>query len=667
MRKGHINAIKTWWARRPVLSARGIIFASLVSGASSVSTTTLFEELINSIHPDEKTITMAKELIQTENEGKTIALLDPFGGGGSIPFEAARLGLHPTVIELNPIAHLLEKAILEYPQQFPNLAKKVEFWGKQVLEACKLELSPLFNESMKPNMEPIVYFWTRKVICPYCSRKTPIIRHNYLVKKTGRYVTIDFVSQNAEKKTWQISRSSSPPRSTQQPRGSFECKSCNKIVRTKEIKQKKITYDLQAICLKPEKTIGKQYFSSAELKYTPVSAKQIEDQIDQVTEQLGNPLPRIALQQLSGIINPPIYGYKYVDQLFTKRQHLVLLVLIKHIRLAHERMISSGMEKHEADSILVYLSAFVEHLVDWNSTLTMWIPQNEQAGRSLAGPGLPMRWEFMEIHPFASGPANLYGKLQRIINSLSAIPTFDTVPGVIHGDATNMDLPDASFDIIVTDPPYYDSIFYSALSDLFTPWFTLLFHNLSDSFNAAISPGSEILPSKDSSSVEKQKFQVLLTRAMLEMNRVLRKKGKLVLMYAHRTIDAWGSLAESLVDAKFTITHLIPITMERQARPRSMKSSALSTVIVFWMEKRTDNRRDISKERLGHLTRSLFSEFPMEMGFDDAIIVVAHLLKIYSEYSQYEGKSLTFETLFSLVLHNSNPPASFEEQFLVRS
>ena len=108
--------------------------------------------------------------------------------------------------------------------------------------------------------------------------------------------------------------------------------------------------------------------------------------------------------------------------------------------------------------------------IDWNSRLSMWISQNEQVGRGFCGPGVAMLWDYAETDPTGDGPANLWKKLDRILKGSAAIATMDAPCSVQHAFAQALPFPDGHFDAIVTDPPYYDNVFYSALADFFYAW-----------------------------------------------------------------------------------------------------------------------------------------------------------------------------------------------------
>jgi hypothetical protein len=481
------------------------------------------------------------------------------------------------------------------------------------------------------------------------------VKNNFLVKKPNKRIKIKFVSPTHPR--WSIQEEEIQKEDTSKiiPRGKVKCQYCQKMISLRKIETKKIGYELQAICGK-DHLPGKRYFASSAFPEQVVNNTQLTAKIQNVLKQLGfNTIPKIPLKPWSGVINPPVYGYENIEQVFTQRQKLVLLTLIHTTRDCYQQMVEEGLSEEKAEAALIILSSLVEHLVDWNNSLTMWIPQNEQTGRSLAGPGLPMRWEFVEINPFASGPANLYDKLKRISSSLAHIPKFDHPIEVIHGDATNLPFKESMFDIIITDPPYFDNLFYSALSDLFTPWFTLLFHNVISLFEGADHSNTEITSAKHifgSFERASKNYQGLLTKALTEMHKVLRNNGQLILIYNHKTLEGWATMADAIVGASFTLVHVLPLQMERKGRPQGMKTEILHTTMILVLKKQVRPKINFTQNDLENKISSDLPNFLDKLktlglfGSDLAASITSFLVTYYSQYSPINPNFINFEQFY---------------------
>lgn len=600
IRKAHPYGAKTWWARRPLTAMRALVFAT----AAHSSDSELIERLARDIDPDIGTIQEAKNNIRNSYKEYPPRMIDFFSGGGGIPFEAARLGIEAHSVELNPIAVILQRALFEGTQIYPRIADDVRHWGEVALNRSQGVLNNFFScpSSKKTcDEEPIVYFWSRTVKCPKCGIETPLSRLPYLAKRKKRVTTLKFDPEAGASGEWVITEvhGSSHEHRIGQRRKGHVCAFCRKSISTDYLKmsgkQKQIREILQAVALSGPNYRGKRYISSADVQTEKLpGSEELEGAINSTWQALGGKLPQFLLKQWSGIVNPTVYGYYSVEQLFNKRQLLTLLTLIRELRSAYAEILETGLEKGKADSVILILTSLVDHLADWNSAFTMWIPQNEQCGRSLAGPGIAMLWDYIEVNPFGIGPANLKQKLKRVVESIKAIPKLESPIYIRQGSALDLPYPEDFFDLAVIDPPYHDSLFYSALSDCFFPWQKLLLEGTVLPFNSLVplNEESEIVASKHrhpSSSIASDKYKLMMRQALEEANRVLKHDSCLTMVYSHKTAEGWATIAEAIRKAGFRVVQTWPLYMERKARPRAMKSDTLSSVVAIVMRKRRLN------------------------------------------------------------------------------
>jgi len=190
VRKDHPYGAKTWWARRPLTAMRALIFATATDLDKNKEDTQLIKKLASSTTPNPNVLKKAKERIKKSFRGSSPKLIDFFSGGGGIPLEAARLGIKSYSLELNPVAIVLQKALLRGKQHYPGIAKDVALWGKVIIERAEEALVELFANPLEKaigNEEPIVYFWSR------ARQNAPIVnlRHHYLVYHILHGVTIE--------------------------------------------------------------------------------------------------------------------------------------------------------------------------------------------------------------------------------------------------------------------------------------------------------------------------------------------------------------------------------------------------------------------------------------------------------------------------------------------
>lgn len=609
VRKNHPYGAKTWWARRPLTGVRALILATATDHDKDDEDLQVVERLASRLIPSPDLLERAKERIKKSFRDNPPRLIDFFSGGGGIPLEAARLGMKSHSLELNPVAVILQKALFEGKQRYLGIGKDIAVWGKTVIERAEKDLAKFFINPLKKaigNEKPIVYFWSRTVKCPHCKFETPLSRLSYLARRNNRIVTISF---DSGKGSWVIREADDRKvAQTRKNRRLHKCAYCSEPIASDYLKiegqNKRIGEVLQAVAFSGSDYQGKHYVSSSGITHGKFpSSQQLEKSIQSLGEQVDMQVLTFPLKRWSGIVNPTVYGYLTVEQFFNKRQLLVLVTLVRELRKAHSEMISANIEKQRADSIILVLTSLVEHLADWNSAFTMWIPQNEQCGRSLAGPGIAMLWDYIEINPFASGPANLRGKLTRIVESIEAIPEFDFKIDIKQGSALKLPYPSEFFDLAVVDPPYHDSLFYSALSDCFFIWEKLILEG------TVLPPGAltgldvkyEIVASKHrhkNSIAASDKYEMMMTQALKEAHRTLKSDGLLTMIYSHKTIQGWGTIASAVRNAGFRVVKAWPLYMERRARPRAMRSDALSSVVALVMRKRTNDNEIYFTESL---------------------------------------------------------------------
>ena len=240
IRQGHISTLHIWWARRPLAACRAFIYASLVNDPGSDAER---EELLKEVadlaswdavrHPDRivrkksdggsgltgtALLEQARRRILEDNDGKPPKLLDPFAGGGAIPLEGLRLGCEVEASDLNPVAVLILKGTVEYPQKYgqPNsrpvpdyiyraakdpsqgrfndddlveayrrnpLAADIRYWGYWMLEKAREDLSRFYPPDPDGSV-PVAYLWSRTISCPNCAAEMPLLRQYWLVRKT---------------------------------------------------------------------------------------------------------------------------------------------------------------------------------------------------------------------------------------------------------------------------------------------------------------------------------------------------------------------------------------------------------------------------------------------------------------------------------------------------
>ena len=555
----HPRGLHLWWARRPLAAARAVIFAQMVDDPSShleqfpteeaqdkererllrlIEQLVLWENTAN-----EPLLAQAREEIwkswratcaENRNHPKATELFDPtklppfhdpFAGGGALPLEAQRLGLESHASDLNPVAVLINKAMIEIPPKFTGrppvnpgarkekalierewrggqgLAEDVRYYGQWMWAEAEKLIGHIYpkaavTEEMakeRPDLKPyvgkklpvIVWLWARTVKCPNpgCSKEMPLISSLVLSAKAGRK---KYLNPEINAGSIRFTVSDEPPKRFKEPEkgfkrgmsGIFECAFCGTVTTRDYVAQQAIKHGLGLV-----HTAVVAEGSRTRI-YLPPSPSPVPD-----------PLPEADTTGLNVELSPNPrdvwcrnFGLNTVGDLFTPRQLLVMTTFSDLIQKARElvkrdalgsrvsdddRDLDSGGEGASAyaDAIAVYLAFALSRLADYNSSTATWKPSGEQVMQTYKRQALPMTWDFPESN--AMGESAICWKNCIKYTADNLLATAGQQPIVVPGHALQADAsqqPISNGKVVSTDPPYYDNIGYADLSDFFYAW-----------------------------------------------------------------------------------------------------------------------------------------------------------------------------------------------------
>jgi putative DNA methylase len=595
------HTIHVWWARRPHSAMRALVFASLCKDSSDTAI-----EILKSLPSGaSKDIEKARLMLSSQYE-QPPRLLDMFGGGGTIPIESSNIGAETFSVDANELSIFIQRCNLIYSQAIDEKDREglLRASGERIISQLAQESSTLFplrKQSLVGNDPSSVYgyLWTYSMLCPSCGYKFYLMKRSWLSKKNGRNLALT-IENEAQSQKIQISKR---PDIVNQDvawcgrNGTVQCPKCGN--RRSQFGVKDCADELVALVRPAEKT-GKDFITA-----TPdaLPSNTLIEQVESAAlHSLGSDLPSSILPRWSGIVNPAIYGIETHADFLNRRQRAVLVLLIKALRDEYERL-----RKEHNESISLYvigiLSSLIDQLVDWNCRLSMWIPQNEQVGRAFCGPGVPMLWDYIETDPVLNGPANLQSKLNRIISGAVSIKHYPHSAQVQKGYAQALPFSDGFFDAIVTDPPYYDNIYYNVLADFFYAWKRLLLRSIEpDLFGSPSTDNSrELVASKFRSKTADKAHEDYcgqLTLALCEAARVLKPDGVFSFVYSHSSLRGWEAIIRAYRATSFRVTSVQPLSIERKQRPRAMTSEAVNTCITFVAHKGAAKKKPVSINNL---------------------------------------------------------------------
>lgn len=642
------NFLHVWWARRPLTVSRAAVLASLLPADFNRE---CFERLLGFGLPSSELVRLRSLMdagVQVEggfgcgrafsnalNErdlnaacesmrqiwGEIPKVLDPMAGGGSIPLEAARLGLDVSASEYNPVACSVLEATLDYPFRFgTRLAEKTLKWGKTWEKKVSERLEPFYP---KENLALVhAYIYAHTIPCPDTGHPTPLVPNWYLLKpKDGMHIVAEPVLLDKMKGKWtirvrEIGRGAGqlrePPQPTYIGRGKgislFSKADSPTVIPADYIKamaqQGKMGSVLYAIALKTPNG----------LEFRPPELTDLKA-LEAAEEELSRLRPQ---WERNGIIPTEerykgdcdrsyAYGLTTWASLFSPRQLLALGVLVEELhRLRPEIIKSEGEEMGEA---VVHLLVFaMNKFTNWNSILASWNAPYGTLRSVFDRHDYSFKSAFAEMAAcFAGG--GLQWAMENVLEAyekLSELPRASKPASitVTQGSAVNLlEVDDKSVDAVVIDPPYADNVQYSELADFFyvwlkrtqghrcPEWFSTYLCDNSEEAVVNISRNRENGKLKASEAREKahEFYQRIMTDTFKEARRILRDDGVLTVMFTHKKQEAWAALFESLIAAGFTITSTFPVQTESQHSLHQARKNAAQSTVILAARKRYEN------------------------------------------------------------------------------
>ena len=725
IRHGHPSTLHLWWARRPLAACRAVLFASLVDDPSSRDDLTEVEQE----RERERLFNLIRELVKWENvdneyilekaraeilkstNGNPPPVLDPFCGGGSIPLEAQRLGLNAYGSDLNPVAVLITKAMIEIPPCFAGqppvnpktrnilnqserwrgiagLAEDVSYYGKWMLNEAKRRIGHFYPKVQLPqehgggNATALTWIWARTVKCPNpaCGARMPLVRSFWLSKRQGRKAWIEpFV--NTENNTVQFEVKTGngvPPEGTVNRQGA-RCIVCDSSVPLSYVRSEgkagRMSQQLIAIVAKGNK--GRVY----------VSPSGQHERITAEAEALN--VPETDLPERALGFRVQLYGMTQHRHLFTSRQLTALTTFSDLVSEVREQIKADateiGCEKavSYADAVVTYLAFAATKLADRNSSLTSWNIAVGNPRGTFARQALPMVWDYCEINPLES-MGGFDGTIGWITKALMLFPT--GLAGTTQQLDASKEIIDLNQVMVSTDPPYYDNIGYADLSDYFYIWLRRSLRRIyPDLFNLMLVPKTEELVANrfrfggDTARAEEH-FLTGLGRAFQLMRTRVNPDYPMTVYYAFKQSErdaegkgvastGWEAMLAGLLKAGFQITGTLPMRTEKMGRAVAIGTNALASSIVLVCRPRPDNasmatrrdfiaalRRDLP-DALRHLQQGNIA--PVDL----AQAAIGPGMAVFSNYSsvlEADGNPMSVRTALQII--NAELDAYFTEQ-----
>ncbi|WP_299068084.1 DUF1156 domain-containing protein [uncultured Psychrobacter sp.] len=727
IRHGHPSTLHLWWARRPLAAARAVIFAQMVNDPgyqqgggfkfgvnkkeAEIKREKLFEIIRDLVKwentKNEEVLARAREAIKESwretcelnkkhpqaaelfNPEKLPAFHDPFAGGGAIPLEAQRLGLESYASDLNPVAVMINKAMIEIPPKFVNqspvgpipegehqqeqlegwagasgLAEDVRRYGLWMKEEAEKRIGHLYPKVLitdemineRPDLEQyrgqeltvIAWLWARTVKSPnpaFTDCDTPLVSSLVVSDKKDKEAYVDIVVNSnsfefkvvkGKTKSWTEKK-----KGTKSSRNSFNCIYSSTAITLDYVKQQakagKMSQKLMCIVAEGKK---ERLFLSPSSNHEKVALG-----IERTWESPLQLPPKLT----GGTCYS--YGLETWGSIFTNRQ---LLSLNTFTEVVSTLEVKSQPTDYQI-AIKTYLSFLLSQIANHGASICGWNAPNNQMRSIFARQAIPMTWDFAESNPFSNSTGSFNNLFDRLIKA------FTSLGSIIKGNAYQSDAISQEISknkVVSTDPPYYDNIAYADLSDLFySIQRKALKNDYPDLFSTLAAPKDNEITAlkfrhksiKDANTF----FETNMLRAIQNLYVKTHPAFPVTIYYAFKQSDTkegstastgWETFLEAVIGAGFSIDGTWPIRTEKVGRVIGNGTNALASSVVLVCKKREDkesviSRREFQRELRMQMPEALDAMVGGETGttpiepVDLAQSAIGPGMAIYSKYS----------------------------------
>lgn len=666
------NRLHVWWARRPLVTSRAAILAALLPADADRER---FMHVLG-IHGDP--VAAKVRIAKADRAGERLGanaygyprafthlpsredlewlryesgrvgihaptVLDPTAGGGSIPYEATRLGLATVANDLNPVAALILRATVEWPLDLGLEVKHTfERLGAELASRVRDRLAWAFPPEPTDDCRPDGYLWARTITCPYCDGLIPLSPNWRLapdgtgvrlrprigggLNTPGRVCDFEIVSRAADHAKGTVRG------------GTAECPypDCERPVAGDEVKGQaqggRMGEQLYMVVYKRRVETTTKTGRKREKWVRGYRAPRPEDDVsDLIAERLAEKLPEWEALDLvpieviapSNKTDEPLrYGLGKWRDLFSPRQlycHATSVEVFRELLAAEE--LKGGLTE-TTKAAFAYLTLSLDKLLNYNSRMSVWMSTREVVANTFNRHDFAFAWSHAEMAPLIVGlgydwaieqTGKCIGELVDLVRpdidvkaakkdsrhaDLFAAPAFTPPPVTItckSGDSLDH-LGDAGVDLVVMDPPYYDNVMYAELSDFFYVWlkrtagyvYPELFRRpLTDKEHEAVANPAKFRGEKGPKELANQDYKERMAAIFAECRRVLKPDGIMTLMFTHKATGAWDALTKGLMEAGFVITASWPVNTEAEGSLHIKDKSAANSTIFLICRPRT--------------------------------------------------------------------------------
>lgn len=597
------------------------------------------------------------------------SVFDPFAGGGAIPLEAARLGCRSYGNDINPVAHIIEKGSVEFPQKYgkpitysheefistygkegidlyaekfgnrptgdvyvPNrLSFDVEYYAKKLLTMTESEVGYLYSADEKGN-KPIAYYWARTATCsnPSCRAEVPLLKQFYLANTKNKKVYLNPIVQGTDIQ-FEIKEGSYNEKDLPgwNQRGNMTCPCCGSVTPINQVKEqfKKHTAKEKLLGIIFESAQGKEYKVSR-LQAPAIEVKRIVDK----------PYEKMAVENNRNF-NTPGWGIDNYGDMFSNRQLFMLQTFLLNFSILKKELVKTDYLK----TVLTYLALWLDRIAIANTSLGRWHNGRETVEHPFSRQAIAMTFDYPESNPFCTSSGSAMNQLEWIIRYLESENYNQFSAEFANASSGEKSQFESKFlTAVITDPPYYDAIAYADISDFFYVWMKRTLSDLYPlTFATPQTPKTEECTAlkhhhNNSEDEAKKHFETKLTAIFDAIE--YQTSDIVSIMFAHQSTEAWTTLCNSILDARMNITGSWPMDTEMANRSLGLSGAALESSVTVSCRPSERNGYESFKRVKKAIENKVTEEVNAlyELGFRGADLLTACFGQAVSEFGKYQ-------------------------------
>jgi len=635
----------------------------------------------------------ARALTQAAHEalggepGTKPLVVDPFAGGGSIAMEALRVGADAFSSDLNPVAVLINKVVIEYiPRYGQRLADEVRKWGERVKQEAEKELADLYPED-SDGATPIAYLWARTIASDAPGEEVPVeiplMRSMWLCKKPNRKRALRWIRDetgSVQTEMVEVALADGQTRSMRRPqleifepaheadvppstvaKGSATCPVTGFTTPVASVRAQlasrhggAVDARLLAVVAKRPGAAGREYRLPTRLDEQATNSARVR--LAELAGGTLNGLPTIPDEQFpaSGLrrVQVPNYGIRNVGQLFTPRQAVALATFARIIGESEFATDPSEMSL----AVRTILALTVDKMIDLGNSLNRWEPVAECPRQLFARQSVPIVWDFAEAVSIGDSSGSWNVLLRATAGIIGRSANQWAGGGALSASALHHPLADDAAQFVFTDPPYYDSVVYAHTADVFYPWLRRqLEPSYPGMFATSLTPKADEVVvdpphSKSRSIKDKAFFEDKMTEALSECRRVTEPSGIAVVVFAHQSTSGWEAMLGAVLESGWIVNASWPIDTEMATRVIAQGRAVLASSVHLVCRPR-ENPDGSLREATGEW-REVLAELPQRIhewmprlaaegvvGADAIFACLGPALEVFSRYSRVEKSS----------------------------